>query len=389
MARVLPLLLLATISHALLFPSAHHHNENVHCTSLADFTEYCVYRDACYSRGTVIVKGPTPAELDAGEYIDPYMHLERTPPLGHEQLLIPWRSFLRVSVCTELPPYNQTMPGRSLLLKFESDASNVYHVMSKVLAGFAALRRPNGEVRMPDRVILLRVRYSLGDWELPFLLAVFKGGVSFVFLEDLPETVHFEEVIVPGTSLFLFEGVARANAFRLHMFGAPTAPAPTQITVIQRQSTRMILNMDELIADALVPLERHFEVVVMENLAFAEQVKLMARTRILVAVHGAGLANCIFMRAGGAVVELFPHSYIYHLYRDIAILSGQTHLFYETPYNHTEYGKRRPLPLPDVSSAECLPDSDCAWVTKNANIRVEVAKVRELITMAVSLVRRH
>ena len=46
-----------------------------------------------------------------------------------------------------------------------------------------------------------------------------------------------------------------------------------------------------------------FRVVVMEDLAFEHQVKLMTSCRYVVSAHGAGLTNMLFMEPGGAVLE--------------------------------------------------------------------------------------
>lgn len=64
---------------------------------------------------------------------------------------------------------------------------------------------------------------------------------------------------------------------------------------------RKIANEDELVPI----LERSgFERVVMENLAFSDQVKLLSETAVLIGNHGAGLVNMLFMRPGSSVVEL-------------------------------------------------------------------------------------
>jgi hypothetical protein len=47
-----------------------------------------------------------------------------------------------------------------------------------------------------------------------------------------------------------------------------------------------------------------FETVYAEELSFEQQVKLFSRARYLVSNHGAGLTNMLFMRDGGAVLEL-------------------------------------------------------------------------------------
>lgn len=60
----------------------------------------------------------------------------------------------------------------------------------------------------------------------------------------------------------------------------------------------------------------------MGALTWAEQVKAMAETGILVAVHGAALTNVIFMPANAVLVEVFPWNYRSFLYRDLAWKAG-------------------------------------------------------------------
>lgn len=57
-------------------------------------------------------------------------------------------------------------------------------------------------------------------------------------------------------------------------------------------------------------LSRHgFEAVEMERLPWPEQVALMARTRVLLAPHGAGLTNMLFCAPGTTVIEIADPAY--------------------------------------------------------------------------------
>jgi capsular polysaccharide biosynthesis protein len=64
---------------------------------------------------------------------------------------------------------------------------------------------------------------------------------------------------------------------------------------------RRIFNEDEVIA-ALTPLG--FSVYLLEEMSYAEQVRLFAQAKIIVAPHGAGLTNLIFAN-NPIIVELF------------------------------------------------------------------------------------
>lgn len=68
-------------------------------------------------------------------------------------------------------------------------------------------------------------------------------------------------------------------------------------------SRRRLVNEDALF-EILCP--RGFQRVVLERLPFAEQVALFSQAEQVVAPHGAGLANIVFMAPGTQVIELLP-----------------------------------------------------------------------------------
>lgn len=84
---------------------------------------------------------------------------------------------------------------------------------------------------------------------------------------------------------------------------------------------RKIENEEELIPFLK---KEGFEIVQMEHLSFKQQRELMRETKVLVSLHGAGLANMIFMPKESIVIELHPdveryNSCFYHLAAAIGI----------------------------------------------------------------------
>lgn len=77
------------------------------------------------------------------------------------------------------------------------------------------------------------------------------------------------------------------------------------ITLIKRDKIRVYLETDEL-AEQLRRFQLPVRVVQLEKESFASQVNLMRNTLILIAPHGAGTLNQIFMPPGGQIIELFP-----------------------------------------------------------------------------------
>ncbi|PXF40475.1 EGF domain-specific O-linked N-acetylglucosamine transferase [Gracilariopsis chorda] len=88
----------------------------------------------------------------------------------------------------------------------------------------------------------------------------------------------------------------------------------TSVTVLTREGHRALLEVDKLenkIKSRFMDhgLETEVKIVDFRDTSFDEQVKIMQETNVLIASHGAGNTNLVFMRPGGAVIEIFPFSY--------------------------------------------------------------------------------
>jgi len=88
----------------------------------------------------------------------------------------------------------------------------------------------------------------------------------------------------------------------LTYFAADIKPKRRKIWVSrQRAPKRFIVNE----ADLVPILHKHgWESMFMEDLTFADQVRLMAESTAIGGLHGAGLTNMLFMPAGGQVLEV-------------------------------------------------------------------------------------
>ncbi len=70
-------------------------------------------------------------------------------------------------------------------------------------------------------------------------------------------------------------------------------------------------------------VQRHgYRVVRMEDLGFEQQIATIASATSIVAPHGAGLANMVFMPNGCDVIELIPEKYMTPLFKQLAINCG-------------------------------------------------------------------
>ncbi|MGM0439839.1 MAG: glycosyltransferase family 61 protein [Chlamydiota bacterium] len=96
---------------------------------------------------------------------------------------------------------------------------------------------------------------------------------------------------------------------------------PFQKIYVSRQDadSRQISNESALIAF----LEKYnFKVITLEGMSFMEQVKLFNEVEVVVAPHGAALANVVFCHPDTKIVEIFNPHYIYGLFWDICQAVG-------------------------------------------------------------------
>ncbi len=95
------------------------------------------------------------------------------------------------------------------------------------------------------------------------------------------------------------------------------APGLGRRIYIDRRGTRArpLLNEDEAVA-AMRRLD--IEAVRMETLSFAEQMRLMAESDLIVGAHGAGLGNIVFAPTGTRIIEIRPHRLESWRYRSLA-----------------------------------------------------------------------
>jgi capsular polysaccharide biosynthesis protein len=75
-----------------------------------------------------------------------------------------------------------------------------------------------------------------------------------------------------------------------------------KIYISRRKALRRFVENEKLLQDFLE--NNGFVTVIMEDLSFFQQRKLMAETSVLISNHGAGLTNMLFMRESSIIIEL-------------------------------------------------------------------------------------
>ena len=188
-----------------------------------------------------------------------------------------------------------------------------------------------------------------------------------------PEFICFDGLVVPGEARSLFRGPSDARRFRLkarrYLGLSPVLlQPPPSMVIVQRAGGRRIANLDKLLPrlqkivnstgdwNSAFPttfprskfhLPIKVRVAHLEDMtSFSEQAILFAGAGVAVAVHGAAVANFVFMPPGAAVIELKQFGEFGTQPRDLCS-AGQLH--------HAAIRSARPPAAAEVSAQSWCP----------------------------------
>lgn len=189
-------------------------------------------------------------------------------------------------------------------------SKNYFHWILECLPRILALRSAgiNLPLLLPEHVFSISyIRESLADLNIQ------------TFTYNFRQTVKVKRLFMPShDSPCAFDRDYLKNLVdSYHTIDLPRVAVPSKKIYISRKDAgkRKVANEAELIP---VLKEAGFECVQLEKLSFKAQRELMTETAVLLSIHGAGLANLIFMQLGSKVIELHPdtenyNSCFYHL----------------------------------------------------------------------------
>jgi len=150
--------------------------------------------------------------------------------------------------------------------------------------------------------------------------AIVRSGFSGKVIEAKRDT-HFacEELVVPSLGRMTHATVHALEEFGVSICGISSSFGEKIYISRAGARRRRVLN-ETALAHAL---EVHgFVSVQLEALTWAEQIAAFRSAKVIVAPHGAGLANLVFCQHGTRVVELFRRDYVNGCYWQLAALKG-------------------------------------------------------------------
>jgi hypothetical protein len=198
------------------------------------------------------------------------------------------------------PPAPLQVGGRLGVLATRGDV-NYYHFMMDVLPRFGVLEQCP-EVASPDRwYVPARTRFQrelLDLFDIPAERRIDSTQVTHVQAECL---------VVPMPPALTVINPPWAVAYlRRRLLSAPSSRIPGRFIYLTRGSganNRRVTNEDQVV-DILSA--RGFTAIDPGQMPVVEQIRAFAEASVIVAPHGASLANLVFASPGSTLVELFP-----------------------------------------------------------------------------------
>ena len=228
-----------------------------------------------------------------------------------------WFRYLKKVI---IKPKRQLLQNEKYLLAFDEWSNNHYHWINDFLPRLTLLADElhNYILLLPDEPYIKKVGIKLLDYHnLKPRSIEWIGAGKFV---KAPDLTLITSVVGSGR---IHDGLLKQVQNRLsNTLLSNDTPATRRIYISRSKAiNRKVLNEEQVIS---LLKEYDFEVVNFEDLSIEQQIKLASSTSIMIALHGAGLTNAIFMPKGTAVLE-FRRDKVYHnqCYWHLSAASGK------------------------------------------------------------------
>lgn len=234
---------------------------------------------------------------------------------------------------------------------------NYYHWLVDTLPRLLVLRQTHPNM-------LLMLPQPLPPKELPDYIGCSAAVLGFT--NYLPvntrQILRASCVVLPElTAPSLSQNPLLIKQVRAELLAA-LSPEPVQATrkVYAARAARGVRNVvNEPAVDALLQ-EAGFEKVYFEDFSFLEQICLMRETAVFLGVHGAGMANMLFLQDDAIVIELLNEDCGDLCYSRLASCLGLTYFFAPCTGINPELSNQSPM-ISDVAMLERIIAESFVW----------------------------
>ena len=199
------------------------------------------------------------------------------------------------------------------ILGLQEWANNYFHWMTEMLPHIVAIKHQHPSIPVIIPSNYLAYHFIVESLEL------LKIDVKII---DVRQSIKINRLYATSVP-----HVGRFNEGLMHFFrdtmlgGISSQQYPFRCIYITRgKARRRRISNEENVFELLE--KKGFEKIVLEDLQLKDQVKIFQEARVVVASHGAGLANTMFMQKGQTVIELKSDNNRYWCYFSLARVFG-------------------------------------------------------------------
>lgn len=149
-------------------------------------------------------------------------------------------------------------------------------------------------------------------------------GIEEIVFASARTLILVEEIVIPELVSNIGNTRNEAVSFlRSKLITKRKILASRKIYISRANSKkRRILNEDEIV-EFLISMG--FIVYFMEEMSFTHQIEVFSEAAVIVASHGAGLANMIFCSKKTIIIEIFPNNYFEECYQKLSLRMNFKH----------------------------------------------------------------
>ncbi|CAF0999201.1 unnamed protein product [Brachionus calyciflorus] len=370
-----------------------HRTNILECREFSDLTSYCLYENVCLENNEFLFLTNQPDINQAFEFNGRLKDWDHYEPVDLGGSVIdrqvnnplPYRSFINgryVSSSYKKDTIN-FQNGCHSILSFDFFGHNIFHWSMKVspLFLYQHYNKFNNDNKCKNFTSIRLVDRKLSDineWQKRFLeisTGLKVEGNNYDFTNEpnrKQETIQcFKYFLVPGTAIYLFTGPREAIDFRKRVSQELNLNFVRERIVLVKRKSRLIKNQNELEDFIRSKFDNSsIDIIFLEELNFTQQVEKMSKAKLLIAVHGAGLTNAIFLPSTSAVIEITAPHFYYPLYERISVQSGHFYFKFVTQYDPTLHSDK----YSNRNSRTCMLDGNCVVHWKDASIKVDINK---------------
>jgi len=201
-----------------------------------------------------------------------------------------------------------------ILLMHFTHINNIWHLMHHLFICYKYMKKKNIKVDIMYPIFFNSFIERQGDLSKARYNEIMYSGMGFNFEMLKKINKHFSEdksiyvrnIEICHNEPLNFRNEPLMDDFKNYIFKNMKIERKNyndkQILFILRRGTREITNIDFVKKE----LDANIKYVYLEDIQIKEQIELYANADIVIGVHGAGLAWCVFMKKKSLLLEMYP-----------------------------------------------------------------------------------